>query len=264
MAQECDELARVARRKSVAELGIGERALELLERLSDTTNSTAPASHDETSLAGAPSRDSRHAIRTFGSRTARTQLRRARVACCASTASDTASASSSPSRCQRRSSRSSPSSRRSASSITSLSPIPDRAARTFTARSTSSSIVSVVRPFGIAASMTRAGIAHAWHTGELLRDASDVAVDTVARARLQVPLKASRMPQAPRTCSSTWRSVRVAPARRRSYWMAAMKRRSARSSSRSLSELAQPFTSGSAAMARARWAIASSLLPASA
>jgi hypothetical protein len=50
----------------------------------------------------------------------------------------------------------------------------------------------------------------------------------------------------------------------RSYCMAARNRGSARSTSKSLSELAQSFTSGSAAIARARWSIASSLFPANA
>lgn len=48
-------------------------------------------------------------------------------------------------RAQSRSSRSKPRSRRSASSITWLSPLPERAALTFTPRRTSSEIVSVVR-----------------------------------------------------------------------------------------------------------------------
>lgn len=84
---------------------------------------------------------------TFGSRTARKRQRRPRVACCASNASSSACSSVSRLPSHIRSRKSSPRSRRTASSITSLSPRPERAARSFTARRTDSSMVRVVRTF---------------------------------------------------------------------------------------------------------------------
>src|SRR5262249_19153050 len=86
---------------------------------SETITSNSPASRRATICPGGRLRESRAAMRMFGSRTARTQRRR-RVLCCASTASARASFSARSLRCQSRSRRSKPSSRRSGSSIPSL------------------------------------------------------------------------------------------------------------------------------------------------
>jgi len=127
---------------------LDEQATQILAT-TDLRQSRALAQTTVGTCAGAPVEERTAEIRTFGSTTARTQRRRRRAACCASTAAESASFGDRSLRSQSRSRRSNPSSRRSASSMTSLSPLPVRAPCTFTARSTASSIVSVVRTFAI-------------------------------------------------------------------------------------------------------------------
>jgi hypothetical protein len=150
-AKKNEELLCFLRADPFTDTRVRERALELGKQLLryDKLDVTLEASLQElgrSALGREESRDEDVRIENDP------RQRVSRDACFASSARAIASCSLSSLRAQTRSRRSSPRSRRRASSMTSLSPLPVRAALTFTARRTRSSIVSVVRAFDIGAS----------------------------------------------------------------------------------------------------------------